>query len=238
MTKNLKTPAIVLAVFAHPDDMDFSSSGTIAKWAEKGADITYLVCTDGSKGSEDPSITPRKLAGIRKNEQLEAAKILGVKDVIFLGHCDGELIVDLKLKEDIAKVIRQKKPDLVITLDPTFLYSTKRGVVNHSDHRATGQAAIDAVFPLARDRLNFPHHEKQGLASHKTPTLLLVSQEGAEHFEDIAGTLAKKLKALKAHKSQVPSGAVFEKGIRTLASKIGKKANLRYAEGFKKIELS
>jgi LmbE family N-acetylglucosaminyl deacetylase len=238
MTKNLKTPAIVLAVFAHPDDMDFSSSGTIAKWAEKGADITYLVCTDGSKGSEDPNITPRKLAGIRKNEQLEAAKILGVKDVIFLGHCDGELIVDLKLKEDIAKVIRQKKPDLVITLDPTFLYSTKRGMVNHSDHRAVGQAAIDAVFPLARDRLNFPHHEKQGLAPHKTPTLFLVSQEGAEHFEDIAGTLAKKLKALKAHKSQMPSDAVFEKGMRALASKIGKEGNLRYAEGFKKIELS
>src|SRR3989344_380840 len=128
MTKNLKTPKAVLAVFAHPDDMDFSSSGTIAKWAAKGSDITYLVCTDGSKGSEDPKITPRKLALIRKREQIEAAKILGVKDVIFLGRRDGELVVDIKLKEAIARVIRQKKPDLVITLDPMFLYSTKRGV--------------------------------------------------------------------------------------------------------------
>ena len=237
MTKNLKTPKTVLAVFAHPDDMDFSSSGTIAKWAKKGADITYLVCTDGSKGSEDPTITPRKLAVIRKKEQLEAAKILGVNDVIFLKHRDGELIVDLKLKEAISMVIRKKKPDLVITLDPTFLYSTKRGFVNHSDHRAAGQAAIDAVFPLARDRLNFPHHEKQGLAPHKTKTLLLVSFEDPEHFEDITETLVKKLEVLKAHKSQVPSNSEFEKRIREWARILGKKAGFRYAEGFKRIQL-
>ncbi len=238
MTKNLKTPKAVLAVFAHPDDMDFSSSGTIAKWAAKGSNITYLVCTDGSKGSEDPKITPRKLAAIRKKEQLEAAKILGVKDVIFLGHRDGELVVDMKLKEGIARVIRQKKPDLVITLDPTFLYSTKRGFVNHSDHRAAGQAAIDAVFPLARDRLNFPHHEKQGLVPHKTKTLLLVSFDEPEHFEDISKTLSKKLKTLQAHVSQVPSGSVFEKRIRERARMLGRKAGMSYAEGFKKIELS
>lgn len=238
MTKNLKTPKIVLAVFAHPDDMDFSSSGTIAKWAGKGADITYLVCTDGSKGSEDPTITPRKLAAIRKREQLEAAKILGVNDVIFLKHRDGELVVDFKLKEAISMVIRKKKPDLVITLDPTFLYSTKWGFVNHSDHRAAGQAAIDAVFPLARDRLNFPHHEKQGLVPHKTKTLLLVSFENPEHFEDITKTFEKKLETLKVHKSQVSSDSVFEKRIRERARMLGKKAGFRYAEGFKCIQLS
>lgn len=238
MTKNLKTPKTVLAVFAHPDDMDFSSSGTIAKWAKRGADITYLVCTDGSKGSQDPIITPRKLAAIRKKEQLEAAKILGVNDVIFLNHRDGELIVDLKLKEAISRVIRKKKPDLVITLDPTFLYSTKRGFVNHSDHRAAGQAAIDAVFPLARDRLNFPHHEKQGLAPHKTKTLLLVSFEDPEHFEDITKTFVKKLEVLKIHKSQVPSNSAFDKRIQERARMLGKKAGFRYAEGFKCIQLS
>lgn len=238
MTKNLKTPKTVLAVFAHPDDMDFSSSGTIAKWASGGADITYLVCTDGGKGSEDPTITPKKLSAIRKKEQLEAAKILGVKDVIFLNNRDGELIVDLKLKEQISKVIRKKKPELVITLDPTFLYSTKRGFVNHSDHRAAGQAAIDAVFPLARDRLNFPHHEKQGLVPHKTNTLLLVAFEDPEHFEDITKTFEKKLQTLKAHKSQVPSDSAFEKRIRERASMLGKKSGFKYAEGFKCIHIS
>ncbi|MDP4007549.1 MAG: PIG-L deacetylase family protein [bacterium] len=238
MTKNLKTPKTVLAVFAHPDDMDFSSSGSIAKWAKKGATITYLVCTDGSKGSENPAMTPQKLSAIRKAEQLKAAKILGVKDVIFLKHRDGELIVDTKLKEDITKVIRQKKPDLVITLDPTFLYSTKRGFINHSDHRAAGQAAIDAVFPLARDRLNFPHHEKRGLYPHKTKTLLLVAFEGAEHFEDITGTIALKLETLKVHKSQVMADAKFEKRIRDRSRQLGKKSGFAYAEGFKRIELS
>ena len=238
MTKNLKTPKTVLAVFAHPDDMDFSSSGTIAKWAKKGAAITYLVCTDGSKGSDDPVMTPRKLSLIRKEEQIKAAKILLVQDVIFLNHKDGELVVDMKLKENISKVIRQKKPDVVITLDPSFLYSTKRGFINHSDHRAAGQAAIDAVFPLARDRLSFPEHEKRGLAPHKTRTLLLVSFEDANHFEDIAGTFDVKLEALRVHKSQVLPNVEFEKRIRKRSRMLGKKAGFRYAEGFKRIELS
>ena len=238
MTKNLTTPKNVLAVFAHPDDMDFSSSGTIAKWAKKGATITYLVCTDGSKGSDDPKMTPKKLSTIRKKEQLKAAKILGVKDVIFLRHVDGELVVNKKLKEDISKVIRQKKPDVVITLDPTFLYSTKRGFVNHSDHRAAGQAAIDAVFPLARDRLNFPHHEKQGLSSHKVKTLLLVAMENPTHCEDITGVFKVKLQTLQVHASQVTADGVFEKRVRERSRIIGKKAGFRYAEGFKRIELS
>ncbi|MCH8048631.1 PIG-L family deacetylase [Patescibacteria group bacterium] len=238
MTKNLTTPKNVLAVFAHPDDMDFSSSGTIAKWAKKGSTITYLVCTDGSKGSDDPKMTSRKLSLIRKKEQLTAAKILGVKNVIFLTHKDGELIVNMKLKEDISKVIRQKKPDVVITLDPTFLYSLKRGYVNHSDHRAAGQAAIDAVFPLARDRLNFPSHEKQGLLSHKVKTLLLVAMEDATHYEDITGTMDTKLKTLQAHASQIAADAVFEKRVRERCKMIGKKIGFRYAEGFKRIEFS
>ena len=238
MTKNLTTPKNVLAVFAHPDDMDFSSSGTIAKWAKKGSIITYLVCTDGSKGSDDPKMTSRKLSLIRKKEQLKAAKILGVKNVIFLTHKDGELVVNMKLKEDISKVIRQKKPDVVITLDPTFLYSTKRGFVNHSDHRAAGQAAIDAVFPLARDRLNFPSHEKQGLLSHKVKTLLLVAMEDPMHFEDITSTLDIKFRTLKAYTSQVTPDAAFEKRVRERCKMIGKKVGFPYAEGFKRIEFS
>lgn len=236
MTKNLTTPKTVLAVFAHPDDMDFSSAGTIAKWAKKGAEITYLVCTDGSKGSDDAKATPRKLALIRRKEQLEAANMLGVQDVIFLNHRDGELVVDLKLKEEISKVIRRKKPDLVITLDPAFLYSTKRGFVNHPDHRAAGQAAVDSVFPLARDRLNFPRHEKAGLAPHKTKFLLLVSLDDPEHFEDVSSVFERKIKALYAHKSQTSSQV--EKRIRDRASNTGKKIGTRYAEGFKLIKLA
>lgn len=238
MTKNLKTPKKVLCVFAHPDDMDFSSSSTIAKWAKKGAHITYLVCTDGSKGSNDPAMTSRKLAALRKKEQLKAARILGVKEVVFLKHRDGELVVDKRLKEDIVKVIRQQKPEVVITLDPSFLYSVKRGFINHSDHRAAGQAAIDAVFPLARDRLNFPRHEKSGLFPHKVKTLLLVAMEDPTHWENITQTFAKKLEALRAHKSQVAPDAVFEKRVRERAKRLAKNTGFKYAEGFKRIELA
>lgn len=238
MTKNIKTPKKVLCVFAHPDDMDFSSAGTTAKWAQKGAEITYLVCTDGSKGSDDPIMTAKKLVALRKKEQRDAAKILGVKEVLFLSHKDGELFADIKLKESIAKVIRQVRPEAVVTLDPLFVYSTKRNMVNHSDHRAAGMAALDAVFPLARDRLNFPRHERMGLGPHKTKTLLLVSLEGAEHFEDTTKTFNKKLEALRSHLSQVPSVGEFEKRMEKRARELGKKAGFKYAEGFKKIELS
>ncbi|MCP6726751.1 MAG: PIG-L family deacetylase [Patescibacteria group bacterium] len=237
MTKNIKTPKKVLCVFAHPDDVDFSSAGTLAKWSAKGSEITLLVCTDGSKGSQDLKMTSAKLAKIRMKEQRDAGKILGVKDVIFLSHKDGELFVDLKLKEDISKIIRQVRPDVVITTDPLFLYSTKRGFVNHSDHRAAGQAAIDAVFPLARDRLNFPHHEKEGIGPHKVKTLLLVSFEDAEHYEDITKTISKKIEALQQHRSQV-GGNDFAQRMRERSKMFSKKSGFQYAEGFKKIDLA
>lgn len=236
MTKNLKTPKTALAVFAHPDDMDFSSAGTMAKWAAAGADITYLVCTDGSKGSENPKMTPRRLAALRKKEQRDAAAILGVADVIFLGHRDGELVANLKLKEAIVRVIRMKRPDVVVTLDPAFFYSLERGFINHPDHRAAGQAAVDAVFPLARDRLNFPQHEKRGLRPHKAKTLLLVSFDAPTHLEDISKTIDKKLAALRAHKSQVGGDALTR--MRERGAALGKKGRMRYAEGFKRLDIS
>ena len=237
MTKNITTPEKVLTIFAHPDDVDFSSAGTLAKWSLQGSEITCLVCTDGSKGSDDPKMTSLKLATIRMKEQRDAGRVLGVKDVIFLSHKDGELFVDLKLKEDISKVIRLVRPDVVITTDPLFLYSTKRGFVNHSDHRAAGQAAIDAVFPLARDRLNFPHHEKEGIGPHKVKTLLLVAFEDAEHYEDITKTMSQKIKALQQHRSQVEDND-FEKRIRQRSKMLGKRPRFQYAEGFKKVELA
>lgn len=235
MTKNIPTPKRALAVFAHPDDMDFSSAGTMAKWAARGSDITYLVCTDGGKGSEDPAMTPQRLAAIRKQEQRDAAAILGVRDVLFLGHRDGELVANLALKEEIVRVIRTVRPDAVVTLDPAFLYSLKRGFVNHPDHRAAAAAAVDAVFPLARDRLNFPQHEKKGLMPHKTKTLLLVSFDEPTHLEDISATMDKKLTALAAHKSQVGKDALAR--MRGRAAALGKKGRMHYAEGFKLLRI-
>jgi LmbE family N-acetylglucosaminyl deacetylase len=236
-TKNITpVPARVLAVGAHPDDMDFSASGTIAKWAARGSHIVYLVCTDGSKGSDDPRQTPRRLAAIRKAEQRAAAAILGVREVLFLRHRDGELVADLKLKEEIARVIRTVRPDLVITMDPAFFYSLARGAVNHPDHRAAATAAVDAVFPLARDRLNFPQHEKRGLMPHKVPILLMTSFDEPTHVEDITGTMDKKIAALEAHKSQIGPDGIGR--VRDRAAALGKRAGVRYAEGFKRLILA
>lgn len=235
MTKNIKMPKSVLAVFAHPDDMDFGASGTVAKWAAQGAEVAYLVATDGSKGSDDPRMTSRRLAALRKKEQRDAAKILGVRDVIFLGHPDGELTASMKLKEEIVRVIRTKRPELVITLDPAFLYSLTRGFINHADHRAAGTAAMDAVFPLARDRLNFPQHEKQGLRPHHVKTLLLVSFDEPNHLEDISRTMGQKIAALQAHQSQVGTDAL--RRIKERGGALGKRGKMRYAEGFKRLEI-
>lgn len=236
ITKNIKTPPSVLVVGAHPDDMDFGAAGTLAKWAASGTAITYLICTDGSKGSDDPAMTPRRLAAIRRKEQQDAAKILGARAVIFLAHPDGELVADRALKEEIVRVIRIKKPELVIALDPAFFYSLARGSVNHPDHRAAAEAAMDAVFPLARDRLNFPSHEKAGLASHKVKTLFMVSFDEPTHIEDISATLPQKVAALRAHASQVGEDAIAR--MRMRATLLGKMAHMRHAEGFKRLDLS
>ncbi len=202
MTKT-ETKEIILAVGAHPDDIDFGASGTIAKWVKKGATAYYLILTDGSKGSDDPKMTPKKLVKIRKKEQEEAAKILGVKKVFFLNQKDTELVADIKLKEKITKKIRELKPTRVVTMNPTIIFSQERGFINHTDHRAAGLATIDSVYPLARDRLTFPQHERQGLKPHKVKELYLSSFGQGNFVSNITATIDLKIAALKAHKSQV-----------------------------------
>src|SRR3989304_9104279 len=179
---------IVLGVAAHPDDLEFSASGTFARWAREGAKCYYLICTDGSKGSDDPKMTGAKLILLRKAEQKQAAKILGVKEVFFLDHKDTELVADLTLKKEIVRFIRKLKPDIVVTTNPTFIYSRERGFINHTDHRACGQATIDAVFPRARERLTFPELEKEGLTPHKVKTLYLTSFDDPTNTLDITDT--------------------------------------------------
>lgn len=226
---------VILAVGAHPDDLDFGCSGTVAKWIKKGATAYYLICTNGNKGSDDLKMIPEKLVKIRKKEQLEAVKILGVKKVFFLGHEDGELENNLKLKEEITKIIRQVQPDIVFTMDPLMIYSQKRGYLNHPDHRSCGQAALDAIYPLSRDRLTFPHHQKDGLKPHKVKEIYLTNFDEQDTFFDISSTINLKLKALSQHKSQV-SKETLER-IKEWARRVGKKKGYKFAEGFKGITL-
>ena len=225
----------ILGIAAHPDDLDFSASGSFAKWVKSGASCYYLICTDGCKGSDDPKMTEAKLVKLRKQEQKKAAKILRLKDVFFLNHKDTELIADLKLKKEIVRYIRKLKPDIVVTLDPTFVYSRERGFINHTDHRACGQAAIDAVFPLARDRLTFKELEREKLTPHKVQTLYLSRFDDPTDIIDISDTFELKLKAIKAHKTQI-SLKLLDR-ITKSAKALGKKHGYKYAEGFVKLTL-
>ncbi len=193
----------VLGVFAHPDDPEFFAGATFAKWAADGADITFVVATSGDKGSADPAMTRQRLAEIREAEERQAASALGVREVIFLRYADGELFPTLELRRDITRLIRLKKPDVVVTTDPTVFWRGGGGI-NHPDHRAIGTATLEAVFPTARDRLNFLEHERdEGLSTHKVTTVYIAGAAEPTHKIDVTDAVERQIAALRAHKSQI-----------------------------------
>lgn len=203
---NAFTPASAMVIVAHPDDAEFTCAGTIAKWTRDGCEATYVVVTKGDKGSEDRSMTPARLAEIREAEQRAAGKILGVQHFAFLGYPDGYLQHTLDLRRDLARVIRQRRPEVVICFDPTARFIGDQ-FPNHPDHRASGDAAIDAVFPTARDHLTFPELMADGLEPHKVKELWLSPTNQANVWIDIEPTLALKKEALMAHPSQIGEDA-------------------------------
>ncbi len=229
----------VLVVGAHPDDNDFGAGASVAKIARQGADVRYLITTTGQRGSSDAAMTAERLSEIREEEQREAGRFLGVREVQFLDYVDGELAPDLRLKEQIVIQIRRRRPEVVFTMDPSFFYYKKLGFVNHSDHRAIGEATLDACYPLARDLLSFPDHFKAGLLPHKVEDLLLYSldPENANFFIDVSETFEMKLRALSLHKSQVPDIQKIEGRIRGRAEAAGRLAGCRYAEAFVRLHL-
>lgn len=204
MTENANEgPKRILGVFAHPDDPEFFAGATFAKWAADGAIITFVIATSGDKGSADPQMTAEKLAQIREEEEREAAAALGVKQVVFLRYKDGELFPTLELRRDITRLIRMKKPDIVVTLDPTVFWYETRGI-NHPDHRAIGAATLEAVFPTARDRLNFIELERdEGLKPHKTLTVYIAGAAQPTLTVDVSNAIETQIRALQAHKSQI-----------------------------------
>jgi LmbE family N-acetylglucosaminyl deacetylase len=230
-------PKVVLGVAAHPDDLDVGASGTLAKFAAEGAEVHYLILTDGSKGSDDPAMSSAELVKIRRAEQEAAVQAIGGKAAHFLDYPDAGLEVTQDLKRDIVRIIRQLKPDVVITFDPTHLYSMERGMINHTDHRAAGQAAIDAVFPLARDRLTFPELAEEGLEPHKVATLLLINFDRNNFAVDVSDTFERKLDALRAHVSQFKDPESLGKWLRERAEQAGQEAGCQYAETFIRLEM-
>ena len=193
----------VMGVFAHPDDPEFFAGATFAKWAMDGAEITFVIATSGDKGSADPAMTHERLAEIREREERDAAAVLGVNEVVFLRYKDGELYPTLELRRDITRMIRMKKPDVVVTLDPTVFWR-RGGGINHPDHRAIGAATLEAIFPTARDRLNFIEHERdEGLETHKVTTVYIAGSAEPNVTVDVTDAVETQIASLRAHKSQI-----------------------------------
>lgn len=230
---------IILAVGAHPDDIDIGCSGSIAKWIKEEGEVYYLVLTDGSKGSEDHKISNKELVRIRHAEQQKAADLLGVKKVFFLDFVDGELENTPALRKQIVKIIRQIKPSTVICWDPALYYDENRMFVNHPDHRVAGETTMDSVYPFARNARTFPELLDEGLEPHVVEELLIMNFSKADYFVDISQTIDKKLEALACHKSQFSDIKKFTQMIREMNKRAGQKAKPKvgYAEGFIKITL-
>lgn len=231
-------PKVILGVVAHPDDLEFGMAGTVAKYIAEGAKGYYFILTNANKGSADRSITSEALRDLRREEQREAGKILGLTDVFFGDYDDGCLECNKDVKRDIVRVIRQVKPDVVFTMDPTFVYDVDRGFINHPDHRAAGQAALDAVYPLARDHLSFPELMQEGLEPHKVKTVLMSHFNHENFYVDISAHMDTKLAALGAHASQLPNPDASFNMVKSWASKQGTKVGATYAEGFVRLDLS
>ncbi len=186
-----------MVITPHADDAEFGVAGTVAKWVHDGKKVVYVVCTNGNKGTDDPKIKPENLAEIREKEQVAAAKVLGVDEVVFLKHDDQSLEDTPEFRKELVRQIRIYRPDVVVTTDPYHRY------IWHHDHRITGQVVLDAVFPYARDLLSYPDLIKEDLQPHKVKEVMFWGAEQPNYFSDITDTYDTKIAALRCHHSQV-----------------------------------
>jgi LmbE family N-acetylglucosaminyl deacetylase len=233
----LPTPERVLVVAAHPDDIEFGAAGTVARWVSEGAAVHYLLMTRGDKGSDNPAADPVALAAQRDGEQRAAAAEIGVVAVDFLDEPDGQVEPSLRLRERVTRAIRAFRPEIVMSHDPTVLFVNNEWI-NHPDHRAVGTVVVDAVFPTARDPLNFPEHLVAGLAAWKVAELFLWSTNEANQLVDIGATLERKIAALAHHASQFRDFGETARWVRRGAEELGERAGYPAAEGFRRVMLA
>ena len=226
-------PAQKMVVTPHPDDAEFGVAGTVVRWVREGKSVIYVVCTNGDKGSNDPDMKPEELARIREQEQLAVAKLLGVREVIFLRHPDQSLEDTPQFRKELARLIRIYRPETVVTADPYRRYMW------HRDHRITGQVVLDAVFPYARDYHAYPDLRKEGLPPHNVREVLLWGSEEPNYRLDISDTFDIKVAALRCHQSQV-QGHPFtdmEKWLREWAKQMAEGEDFELAEAFHRVEV-
>jgi LmbE family N-acetylglucosaminyl deacetylase len=226
-----ETPKRILAVFAHPDDPDFFCGATIARWTSHGHHITYCILTRGDKGTQDPGMVPAELAAIREKEQRAAARVCGVQTVRFLNYMDGQLFPDLAAREAVTRVIREEKPEIVVTTDPSN-YFPSDSYINHPDHRIAGQIVIESTYPAAYLPHYFPEHSQAGLEAHRVSELWLTLTAQPNTIIDVSTFWDQKILALREHASQIGDPERFAEGLRTWHTPDSTFENPRYEESF------
>jgi LmbE family N-acetylglucosaminyl deacetylase len=228
----------ILVIAAHPDDVDFGAAGTIARWTEAGIEVTYCVVTDGDAGGSDPSVSRGDMATLRRAEQTAAAKQVGVHDVRFLGYADGQVEATIGLRRDLARMIRQVRPDRVVCQSPERNYA--RAGTSHPDHRAVGSAALDAVYPDARNQFAFPELlADEGLRPWAAREVWIAGSPTPNHYVDVTETFGRKVAALRAHESQVGGREGLEDMLRGWLARNAGQGGLppgRLAEGFQVLD--
>jgi len=225
-------PARFMVIAAHPDDAEFGPAGTAAGWIDAGSEGWLVCCTSGDQGGEDPDADPLVLAALRETEQRAAAVVIGYAGVTFLHQPDGALANDLALREQLVREIRTFRPDAVFATDPeTIIY--KGGGINHTDHRAAGIAAIDAVYPAARNPMAFPWLARGGLAPHVVRRVYLFWSDRSDTWVDISATIERKIGALREHACQIRDPVGLALRIRAWAAEVGGTIGATAAEGMR-----
>lgn len=219
-------PNHILAISAHPDDIEFTSGGSLTRWVNEGWTVSLIVCTDGGKGSQDPDIVPAELAAMRQIEQQAAAEILGITEVVFLEYPDGELSHAPELVKILAQHIRRQRPHRLVSWDPWKPYQL------HPDHRTAGLAALDAVLASGNPHY-FPHQLTDGLSPHQVPEVYLYGAAEPDTWVDITAAFALKMAAIEAHRSQVGHLRHLAEQMSHCNREYGEHGGVTYAEAFK-----
>jgi LmbE family N-acetylglucosaminyl deacetylase len=227
-------PARFMVIAAHPDDADFGPAATAARWIDEGSVGWLVCCTSGDAGSDDPTTDPLELAALREREQRAAAEVVGYAGVTFLHQPDGALANDLVLREHLVREIRTFKPDAVFATDPEVIFHGDGGI-NHTDHRAAGIAAVDAVYPAARNAMAFPWLARDGLEPHRVRRLYLFWSNVPTARVDVSATIGRKVDALRAHASQIRHPETLDQHIREWGAEEGAPIGAAAGEAFRVI---
>lgn len=231
-------PRNIMVIAAHPDDVELTCAGSIARWVYEGSEAVLVVATDGALGGKLAGSVAETVSAERRQEQGQAARLIGFRDVVYLGFADGELVDDEALRGALVREVRRTRPDAVVVMDPTTVIF-RNEYVNHRDHRMLGMATLDALYPEASNAGYFPDQLVEGLQLHKVPELLLSTSEAPNHWVDISSTVDLRFEALRMHASQIrlwpEHGEAVIRQQRAAAAAIGARIGVAYAEEYRRI---